>query len=139
MAVFAEASAQRGWLMRAVCRPYGFLERFDPDFTPNTTDLSGRRYTYRNQTMIGHWNSAQLANAFITGGLLDQVLQHPYPRAPGTACLYTCYSLCRGHHTLPSWDTCISLAEKALCTDHSDRMNARRLHAATGSDRGHVL
>ncbi|CAK0779519.1 hypothetical protein CVIRNUC_004792 [Coccomyxa viridis] len=52
--------------------PYGFLERFDPDFTPNTTDLSGRRYTYRNQTMIGHWNSAQLANAFITGGLLDQ-------------------------------------------------------------------
>lgn len=55
------------------CRPYGFLERFDPDFTPNTTDLSGRRYSYRNQTMIGHWNVAQLANAFITGGLVNQV------------------------------------------------------------------
>ncbi|CAL5218909.1 g654 [Coccomyxa viridis] len=52
--------------------PYGFLERFDPDFTPNTTDLSGRRYSYRNQTMIGHWNIAQLANAFIAGGIVDQ-------------------------------------------------------------------
>lgn len=55
------------------CRPYGFLERFDPDFTPNTTDLSGRRYSYRSQTMIGHWNIAQLANAYIAGELLDQV------------------------------------------------------------------
>lgn len=27
--------------------PYGFLERFDPDFTPNTTDLPGRRYCFR--------------------------------------------------------------------------------------------
>ena len=54
-------------------RPYGFLERFDPDFTPNTTDLSGRRYSYRSQTMIGHWNIGQLANAFIAGGILDQV------------------------------------------------------------------
>ena len=68
--------------MRAVCRPYGFLERFDPDFTPNTTDLSGRRYTYRNQTMIGHWNSAQLANAFITGGLHRPGITTPLPTCP---------------------------------------------------------
>ena len=27
--------------------PYGWLERFDPDFTPNTTDLPGRRYSYK--------------------------------------------------------------------------------------------
>ncbi len=26
-----------------VRRPYGFIERFDPQFTPNTTDLSGLR------------------------------------------------------------------------------------------------
>ncbi|EIE25715.1 UPF0061-domain-containing protein [Coccomyxa subellipsoidea C-169] len=51
--------------------PYGFLERFDPNFTPNTTDLDGRRYTYRAQPGIGHWNCAQLANAFMTAGLLD--------------------------------------------------------------------
>ncbi len=30
-------------------RPYGFLERFDPNFTPNTTDLNGRRYNFRSQ------------------------------------------------------------------------------------------
>ncbi|KAK9915711.1 hypothetical protein WJX75_003009 [Coccomyxa subellipsoidea] len=51
--------------------PYGFLERFDPNFTPNTTDLDGRRYTYRAQPGIGHWNSAQLANSLIAAGLLN--------------------------------------------------------------------
>lgn len=25
------------------CRPYGFLERFDPAFTPNASDLGGLR------------------------------------------------------------------------------------------------
>ena len=103
MAVFAETSpAQRGRLTGAVCRPYGFLERFDPDFTPNTTDLSGRRYTYRNQTMIGHWNSAQLANAFITGDLLDQVSHHPCLYLLDTAWLCTHPSMRRGHHTIAS-------------------------------------
>ena len=66
-------ATQHGNAVCPDCRPYGFLERFDPEFTPNTTDLSNRRYSYRNQTMIGHWNIAQLANAFIAGGLLDQV------------------------------------------------------------------
>ena len=54
-------------------RPYGFLERFDPNFTPNTTDLDGKRYTYRAQPGIGHWNSAQLANSLIAAGLIDLV------------------------------------------------------------------
>ena len=54
-------------------RPYGFLERFDPNFTPNTTDMDGRRYTYRAQPGIGHWNCAQLANALIAAGLVPLV------------------------------------------------------------------
>lgn len=29
--------------------PYGFLDRFDPVYTPNTTDLPGRRYAYYKQ------------------------------------------------------------------------------------------
>lgn len=29
--------------------PYGWLETVDPDFTPNTTDLPGRRYSFRGQ------------------------------------------------------------------------------------------
>lgn len=54
-------------------RPYGFLERFDPNFTPNTSDLSGKRYTFRNQPEMGQWNLAQLANALIKGDLLNVV------------------------------------------------------------------
>ena len=37
--------------------------RFDPDWTPNTTDRTQRRYRFRNQPAVGHWNLAQLANS----------------------------------------------------------------------------
>jgi uncharacterized protein YdiU (UPF0061 family) len=43
--------------------PYGWLEDYDPYWTPNTTDASGRRYCYGRQPSIAHWNLAQLANA----------------------------------------------------------------------------
>ncbi len=43
--------------------PYGWLEEFDPDWTPNTTDAAGRRYCFANQPQIAHWNLVQLANA----------------------------------------------------------------------------
>ncbi|MFM7058594.1 MAG: protein adenylyltransferase SelO [Planctomycetota bacterium] len=43
--------------------PYGWLEGFDPDWTPNTTDASGRRYAYGRQPQIALWNLVQLANA----------------------------------------------------------------------------
>jgi uncharacterized protein YdiU (UPF0061 family) len=43
--------------------PYGWLDDFNPDWTPNTTDVQHRRYRYRNQPMIAQWNLAQLANA----------------------------------------------------------------------------
>ncbi|SDO73179.1 protein adenylyltransferase SelO [Desulforhopalus singaporensis] len=43
--------------------PYGWLEGYEPDWTPNTTDSYGRRYSYKNQPHIGQWNLAQLANA----------------------------------------------------------------------------
>jgi uncharacterized protein YdiU (UPF0061 family) len=45
--------------------PYGWLEGYDPDWTPNTTDASGRRYRFGNQPAIGQWNLAQLANAIL--------------------------------------------------------------------------
>lgn len=64
---------------RGAHRPYGFLERFDPNFTPNTSDLSGKRYTFRNQPEMGQWNLAQLANAFIKGDLLNVVRAHVVP------------------------------------------------------------
>lgn len=43
--------------------PYGWLEGYDLNWTPNTTDAQGRRYRYGNQPRIALWNLAQLANA----------------------------------------------------------------------------
>jgi uncharacterized protein YdiU (UPF0061 family) len=43
--------------------PYGWLEDYDPDWTPNTTDAAGRRYRFANQPGIAQWNLTQLANA----------------------------------------------------------------------------
>ena len=43
--------------------PYGWLENFDPGWTPNTTDAEGKRYRFGNQPAIVAWNLYQLANA----------------------------------------------------------------------------
>ena len=45
--------------------PYGWLEGYDPMWTPNTTDLPGRRYCYGNQPGIAQWNLARLAEALL--------------------------------------------------------------------------
>ena len=43
--------------------PYGWLENYDPLWTPNTTDLPGRRYAYGRQPAVAHWNLGMLARA----------------------------------------------------------------------------
>jgi uncharacterized protein YdiU (UPF0061 family) len=43
--------------------PYGWLEGYDPNWTPNTTDSRNHRYAYGNQPGITFWNLIQLANA----------------------------------------------------------------------------
>ena len=43
--------------------PYGWLEGYDPNWTPNTTDARDRRYRFGNQAQIAQWNLFQLANA----------------------------------------------------------------------------
>jgi uncharacterized protein YdiU (UPF0061 family) len=53
--------------------PYGWLEDYDPDWTPNTTDASGRRYRFGNQPAVAHWNVFQLANA------IAQLTKEPEP------------------------------------------------------------
>ncbi|MGH8688881.1 MAG: protein adenylyltransferase SelO [Burkholderiales bacterium] len=45
--------------------PYGWLEGYDPMWTPNTTDADGRRYCYGNQPQIGLWNLARFAEALL--------------------------------------------------------------------------
>jgi len=43
--------------------PYGWLEDYNPRWTPNTTDAATRRYCFGDQPGIAHWNLLQLANA----------------------------------------------------------------------------
>jgi uncharacterized protein YdiU (UPF0061 family) len=43
--------------------PYGWLDDYDPDWTPNTTDAAHRRYRFGQQPAIAQWNLLQLANA----------------------------------------------------------------------------
>jgi len=43
--------------------PYGWLEDFDPNWTPNTTDAVGRRYRFGQQPAIVQWNLVRLAEA----------------------------------------------------------------------------
>jgi uncharacterized protein YdiU (UPF0061 family) len=43
--------------------PYGWLENFDPNWTPNTTDLENKRYRFGRQPNVALWNLTQLANA----------------------------------------------------------------------------
>src|SRR5688572_27215173 len=45
--------------------PYGWLEGYDPGWTPNTADAEGRRYCYGNQPHIAQWNLARLAEALL--------------------------------------------------------------------------
>jgi serine/tyrosine/threonine adenylyltransferase len=43
--------------------PYGWIDNYDPDWTPNTTDAGQRRYRFGQQPAIMRWNLYQLANA----------------------------------------------------------------------------
>ena len=45
--------------------PYGWLEGYDPQWTPNTTDAPTRRYAYGNQPQIAQWNLARFAEALL--------------------------------------------------------------------------
>ncbi len=52
--------------------PYGWLENFDPGWTPNTTDAETHRYCFGNQIVVARWNLERLAEAL-----------HPIAPAPG--------------------------------------------------------
>ncbi|WP_425490494.1 protein adenylyltransferase SelO [Dyella mobilis] len=43
--------------------PYGWVDDFDPDWTPNTTDASRRRYRFGQQPQVAWWNLSRLAAA----------------------------------------------------------------------------
>jgi len=45
--------------------PYGWLEDYDPNWTPNTTDAQGKRYRFAHQPAVAQWNLLQLANSIF--------------------------------------------------------------------------
>lgn len=45
--------------------PFSFLDEYDLSFTPNTTDMPGRRYAFGQQAKIAQWNLWQLASALF--------------------------------------------------------------------------
>jgi uncharacterized protein YdiU (UPF0061 family) len=45
--------------------PYGWLDDYDPTWTPNTTDANGRRYRYGQQPSVAWWNLSRLAGALV--------------------------------------------------------------------------
>lgn len=46
--------------------PYGWIEDFDPDWTPNTTDAPHRRYRFGAQPQIAFWNLSRFAQALAS-------------------------------------------------------------------------
>jgi len=43
--------------------PYSFVDDYDPNFTPNTTDLPGKRYAFGRQASVAKWNLSCLGGA----------------------------------------------------------------------------
>ena len=43
--------------------PYGWIDNFDADWTPNTTDAQRRRYRFGQQPNVAWWNLSRLAGA----------------------------------------------------------------------------
>ena len=44
--------------------PYGWIDNYDPEWTPNTTDAATRRYRFGLQHQAAGWNLVRLAEAF---------------------------------------------------------------------------
>ena len=55
--------------------PYGWVDNFDPAWTPNTTDAQGRRYCFARQPEIARWNLERLAVALSVIAPDGQALQ----------------------------------------------------------------
>jgi len=58
--------------------PYGWVDNFDPGWTPNTTDAQGKRYAFGRQPGIAQWNLARLADALATLDLGQDALQSAF-------------------------------------------------------------
>lgn len=60
--------------------PCGWIDDFDPAWTPNATDARGRRYCFARQGAVARWNLERLADALSAiapdPGVLNAGLEH---------------------------------------------------------------
>ncbi len=68
--------------------PYGWIDDYDPDWTPNTTDAQHRRYRFGWQPKIAHWNLSRLAQA------LSPLFTDTAPLEDGLAQYAAVYAAC---------------------------------------------
>lgn len=73
--------------------PYGWVDDYDPDWTPNTTDAQGRRYRFGTQPQVAYWNLGRLAQALAPLFPDQAPLQHGLDRFRDT------YLACDRHDT----------------------------------------
>ncbi len=55
--------------------PYGWVDNFDPGWTPNTTDAAGKRYCFGRQPGVAQWNLARLGDALSTLAIPPEMLE----------------------------------------------------------------
>jgi uncharacterized protein YdiU (UPF0061 family) len=73
--------------------PYGWIDAYDPDWTPNTTDAAGRRYRFGWQPRVAYWNLGQLARA------LSPLFADPAPLQAGLERFAAAYTAADGDNT----------------------------------------
>lgn len=66
--------------------PYGWLEPYEPDWTPNTTDFGGRRYAFEKQPQVAMWNLLMLARS------LALLVSNPQDLGQGLECYQSTFA-----------------------------------------------
>ena len=60
--------------------PYGWIDNYDPEWTPNTTDREHRRYRFGQQAQVAFWNLSRLAGALLSVFEGEEALQEGLQR-----------------------------------------------------------
>ena len=103
--------------------PYGWVENYDPEWTPNTTDAQNKRYRFGNQWQIALWNLVQFANALyplIEDAPAMEALLNNYYKEYKEDHNKMVLSKLGLHQALGAEDTLVSELEKLLFASEMD-------------------
>ena len=82
--------------------PYGWMDNFDPGWTPNTTDAESNRYCLGKQTSVARWNLERLAVALAPVAPSKTVLEEGLAHFDATL-LSSMYSMLAAKFGLLKW------------------------------------